>query len=101
MVTNAGNGYDAASGQFRVPVSGSYMFVVNFMGEIHTYNYVHMMLDGDLVDTRLDLFTYSIPSNPLLWGIEDREIKVPDTESTELSKVLVKNMDFLKIYVRV
>lgn len=93
MVTNTGNGYDAASGQFRVPVSGSYMFVVNFMGDIHTYNYVHMMLDGDLVDTRLDSFIYSILCNPRRWGIEDREIKVPDTKSTELSKVLVKNMD--------
>ena len=56
VITNAGNGYDAISGQFQAPVSGSYMFVVNFMGDLHTYNYVKILLDGSVMDYRFDLF---------------------------------------------
>ncbi|KAK7489100.1 hypothetical protein BaRGS_00019614 [Batillaria attramentaria] len=49
-VTNIGHGYDADTGNFRVPVSGTYMFVVNYMGDIHTYLYVFMMVDNHVVD---------------------------------------------------
>ena len=54
VITNSGNGYDAISGQFQAPVSGSYMFVVNFMGDLQTYNYVQVLLDGNVVDYRFD-----------------------------------------------
>ena len=49
-LTNLGNGYDVITGTFRAPVSGSYMFVVNYMGDIHSDLYVHMYVDDAMVD---------------------------------------------------
>nr|QBA18405.1 type 2 C1q domain-containing protein 8 [Littorina littorea] len=50
VVVNFGSGYDATSGHFEAPVSGTYMFVVNFMGDINTYNYVKLILERSVVD---------------------------------------------------
>ena len=51
--TNVGNGYDAITGNFRAPVSGTYMFVLNYMGDINTQLYVNMYVDNTVVDYSL------------------------------------------------
>nr|KAG5701225.1 hypothetical protein BaRGS_008601 [Batillaria attramentaria] len=50
VVTNVGSGYDAGTGSFRAPTSGTYMFVVNYMGDLNTYMYVNLMVDNDVID---------------------------------------------------
>nr|KAG5695116.1 hypothetical protein BaRGS_017215 [Batillaria attramentaria] len=46
VVTNIGDGYDRFSGHFVAPVSGTYMFVVNFMGPRDTFQYAYIVVDG-------------------------------------------------------
>lgn len=50
VLTNVGDGYDVITGNFRAPVSGTYMFVLNYMGDINTYVYVNMYVDNTEVD---------------------------------------------------
>lgn len=50
VITNTGSGYDQHTGNFHVPVSGSYMFVVNCMGPIDGYIYVDIVVDDASVD---------------------------------------------------
>ena len=50
VLTNVGDGYDVITGNFRAPVSGTYMFVLNYMGDITTYVYVNMYVDNTEVD---------------------------------------------------
>lgn len=50
ILTNVGSGYDGSTGYFRSPVSGTYMFVVNYMGAINIYLYVCVFVDDSQVD---------------------------------------------------
>ncbi|KAK7489101.1 hypothetical protein BaRGS_00019615 [Batillaria attramentaria] len=50
VVTNIGNGYDAHTGNFLAPVSGSYLFAVHFMGNLNTNTYLFLMVDNTLQD---------------------------------------------------
>lgn len=43
VVSNIGNGYDALTGVFTAPYSGTYLFVLNIM--VNNNNYIQVAID--------------------------------------------------------